>query len=61
MIAWYAAAFPDEALGREGELTAFAGPERSGAIACEPGSVRLGIGPDAATAGSLAAPLDEVI
>lgn len=56
VTAWYAAAFPDEVLGREGELTVFTGPERSGAIACEPGTVMVGIGPDPRIAASLASP-----
>lgn len=54
MIAWYGAAFPGASLSADGAATTFEGPDGSATIACSPGGVRLGIGPDPEAAAALA-------
>lgn len=54
MVAWYGAAFPSSALSGDGSTTTFEGPDGFATIACAPGSVRLGIGPDAEVTSTLA-------
>ncbi|NDL59764.1 hypothetical protein [Phytoactinopolyspora mesophila] len=53
VIDYYAAAFPDSTRSDDGGDAVFSGGDQTGVIACDAGTITLGIGPDAETARAL--------